>query len=263
MVGQSALLQPATEPIPTRVALVDDDHLFRETLGMNLIEEGFSVTDYPNGRQALDGLLGEKENCDVILLDWRMPEIDGLGVLRGLREANVNTPVIFLTMLSDEIYEEAALKWGAVDFIDKSRRLSIILQRLRLIVSRGKSGDESAANEPQQERLHRGALEIRLDSNRLYWQGEEVDLTLTECTIVKLLAERAGSDVSYREIYDLARGTGFVAGYGPEGYRGNVRSFIKRIRKKFRDLDKGFGHIQNYPGFGYRWVDEPGKEGSS
>ena len=62
-----------------------------------------------------------------------MPGIDGLGVLQALREARIETPVVFLTMLGEEIYEEAALKWGAVDFIDKSRRLSIILQRLKLI----------------------------------------------------------------------------------------------------------------------------------
>jgi two-component system response regulator ChvI len=71
-----------------------------------------------------------------------------------------------------------------------------------------------------------------------------------------VLAERAGQDVGYREIYDLVHGKNFIAGHGSEGYRANVRTFIKRIRKKLRDVDPGFDHIENYAGFGYRWTAE-------
>ena len=70
-----------------------------------------------------------------------------------------------------------------------------------------------------------------------------------------LLAENAGRDISYREIYDIVHGEGFMAGDGEIGYRTNVRAFIKRIRQKFRDVDNAFTAIQNYPGFGYRWHD--------
>ena len=91
------------------------------------------------------------------------------------------------------------------------------------------------------------------ETRRAFWRGEQVDLTLTEYTIVAYLASRPGEDVTYRQIYDLVRGKDFVAGYGAEGFRANVRAFIKRIRKKFRDLDENFEHIENYPGFGYRW----------
>jgi two-component system response regulator ChvI len=76
---------------------------------------------------------------------------------------------------------------------------------------------------------------------------------MTEFKIVALLALRTGEDVSYREIYDLVHGKDFTSGYGDEGYRPNVRTFIKRIRRKFHDVDPGFTHIQNYPGFGYRY----------
>ena len=85
--------------------------------------------------------------------------------------------------------------------------------------------------------------------------AKRVDLTLTEFQIVRLLANSADTDVSYRQIYDLVRGKDFIAGYGEEGYRVNVRSFIKRIRQKFRDVDDSIDCIENYPGFGYRWVD--------
>ena len=99
-----------------------------------------------------------------------------------------------------------------------------------------------------------GRLELRFDVNRALWAGQTVDLTLTEFRIVTLLADKAGQDVGYREIYDIVHGKDFIAGHGAEGYRANVRTFIKRIRKKFRDGDPDFDHIENYPGFGYRWT---------
>ena len=239
----------------TRVVIVDDDDLFRESLGLNLAEEGFEVVDFPSGEAALE-YFQTGESADAVLLDWRMPGIDGLGVLQALREARIEIPVIFLTVLSDEIYEEAALKWGAVDFIDKSRRLSIILQRLKLITEGPKAGTDAIGRE--QTVVRHGPLELRCDIRRAFWGDNQVDLTLTEFAIVHYMVIRPGADVTYRQIYDLVRGKDFIAGYGPDGYRSNVRSFIKRIRKKFREVDPDFDHIDNYPGFGYRWREEGG-----
>ena len=115
------------------------------------------------------------------------------------------------------------------------------------------------ASEPEPARdsaLRLGLLTLRFDTSRAVWAGRTVDLTLTEFKILTLLAEKAGQDVGYREIYDLVHGKNFIAGHGSEGYRANVRTFIKRIRKKFRDVDSGFDHIENYAGFGYRWTAE-------
>ena len=231
--------------------LVDDDDSFRESLGLNLLDEGYEVTSVANGRDAL-GFLERGGSVDVVLLDWRMPNLSGLDVLRHMRRAGITTPVIFLTALSDDIYEEAALEGGAVDFIDKARRLPILLKRLQLIAE----GVRPAAD-PDSERtasLRLGPLELRLDTQRALWAGQAIDLTLTEFRIVLLLAEKAGEDVGYRQIYDLVHGKDFIAGHGSEGYRANVRTFIKRIRKKFRDSDPRFDHIENYAGFGYRWT---------
>ena len=252
-------------PQQTRVVIVDDDDLFRESLGLNLSEEGYEVVDFPNGESVLEYF--DKGNpADAVLLDWRMPGLDGLGVLRRLRETRVETPIIFLTMLSDEIYEEAALKWGAVDFIDKSRRLPIILGRLKLITDGAKAlvgaGTHSAGEVDAEGNIRRGPLELRLNIHRAYWKGGQVDLTLSEFAIIRFMVTQSGRDVTYRQIYDIVRGKDFVAGFGADGYRANVRSFIKRIRKKFRDVDSDFDRIDNYPGFGYRWRDEPGEVGA-
>jgi len=260
MVMQEMALSDAQQ----RVVIVDDDDLFRESLGLNLAEEGYDVVDFPSGETALDYLLGGKD-ADAVLLDWRMPGLDGPGVLRRLRDARIQVPVIFLTMLSDEIYEEAALKWGAVDFIDKSRRLPIILGRLKIITEGAKpiaiSAGSAVGEESHGAVLRRGPLELRQDIHRAFWRGNQVDLTLSEFGIVRYLVTKSGGDVTYRQIYDLVRGKDFLAGYGAEGFRANVRSFIKRIRKKFRDVDGEFDRIDNYPGFGYRWRDEPGDAG--
>jgi two-component system response regulator ChvI len=232
--------------------LVDDDDLFRESLGLNLVDEGYEVTSFDNGRDALAYL--NDSSADVLLLDWRMPNLTGIDGLRQMRSAGITIPVIFLTVLSDDIYEQAALEGGAVDFIDKTRRLPILLKRVQLIAQGGRS-----APEPEPVRapsLRRGQLMLHSDTNRASWAGRVVDLTLTEFRIVTLLAERAGREVGYREIYDLVHGKDFVAGQGAEGYRANVRTFIKRIRKKFRDVDPGFDHIENYSSFGYRWTAE-------
>ncbi|WP_372395420.1 response regulator transcription factor [Azospirillum sp. HJ39] len=246
-----------TEPTIARIALVDDDDLFRESLSLNLGDEGYDVVTFDRGEPALDFFAGGGA-VDIVLLDWRMPKLDGIDVLRQMRARGIDVPVIFLTVLSDQIYEEAALAGGALDFVEKSRSLSILLKRMRLILD-GTKGDgaKGAAEEGEaagNATLHRlGELELRLDNSRAFWKGKRIDLTLTEFNIVKLMSTRPEEDVSYREIYDLVHGKGFMAGYGPSGYRANVRAFIKRIRQKFRSVDAGFACIENYPGFGYRW----------
>lgn len=253
MPNSSANGGPKERPPAPRILLVDDDDAFRDSLGPNLIDEGYDVESFSNGAAALS-YFTQGGNADVILLDWRMPGMSGLEVLRQLRRSGVATPVIFLTVLSDDLYEEAALEGGAIDFIDKSRRLSILVKRLHLITEGLRPTLPTDPRRPQGEFVRLGQLELRFDINRATWGGKIVDLTLTEFKIVALLALRSGEDVGYRKVYDLVHGEDFVAGIGEEGYRTNVRTFIKRIRKKFRDVDGQFDQIHNYAGFGYRWA---------
>jgi len=177
-------------------------------------------------------------------------------VLRQLRDRRVEAPVVFLTVLSDQIYEEAGLLGGAVDFIEKSRSFSILLHRLELILNGRKRRQLAQIAQPQQAAVfEHGDLQLRRDTNRAFWKNIRLELTQTEFQIVDHLVTRAGHDVRYRELYDIVHGEGFVAGDGEIGFRANVRAFIKRIRQKFRDIDPTFTRVQNYPGFGYRWND--------
>ena len=234
------------------ILVVDDDPLFRESLSGNLVRHGFRVEEFENGEKVLDRM--HRENgADLMLLDWKMPKVNGIEVLRNLRDAGNDIPVIFLTVLSDQFYEEAALHGGAVDFVEKSRSFAILAKRIELILDRANQVQTREGTPEPDEDLTLGDLQLAVGTKRVRWNGDEVPLSYTEFRIVHAMASRAGSDVSYREIYDLVHGKGFVAGHGPDGYRSNVRTFIKRIRQKFRDIDDDFDAIENYPGYGYRW----------
>jgi two-component system response regulator ChvI len=244
----------------TKVAIVDDDDLFRESLETNLLDAGFGVVTFPDGASALE-YCASTEPLDLVLLDWKMPGLNGIEVLRQLRDSGNEVPVIFLTVLSDQIYEEAALSSGAVDFVEKSRSFSILLRRVELILGGIKGAQlpeavDSTTSDSEPPVLKLGRLDLNLKTSRAFWQNTSIPLSLTEFRMVHYLATHAGEDVRYRDLYDLVHGEGFVAGYGEDGYRTNVRTFIKRVRKKFRDIDDQFDAIENYPGFGYRWKDD-------
>jgi two-component system response regulator ChvI len=236
-----------------RLVMVDDDALFLESVSTNLANAGYIANAFSAGEEAVS-YLSENEDADLLLLDWKMPGISGIEVMQRLRAERIDIPIIFLTVLSDQIYEEACLLGGAVDFIEKSRSFTILLRRIELILNGGKK-----IWTPDQEGtdgiLTKDNLTLRFDSRRASWNQVSVDLTLTEFNIVACLAQNSERDISYRELYDIVHGEGFMAGDGDAGFRTNVRAFVKRIRQKFRDVDPRFSSIKNYPGFGYRWLD--------
>lgn len=239
--------QPNTPSGRGHIVVVDDDDLFRESLCTNLGDAGYTTIAFPDGMSVLDFLSGSPD-VDAVLLDWKMPGMTGIEVLQRLRQDKIDVPIIFLTVLGEQIYEEAGLLGGAVDFVEKSRSFSILLRRIELILGGRKAKSAQSVD-------RNGDLVLRHDSRRAMWKQNSVELTLTEFNIIAYLSEHADRDVSYRELYDIVRGEGFIAGDGESGYRTNVRAFIKRIRQKFRDVDPNFSHITNYPSFGYRWQD--------
>ena len=243
---------PPRDAGPSRVVLVDDDDMFREALRNNLKDAGLDVLAFGDSRVALEHLRADR-SATLALLDWKMPAMSGIELLRKMREARIDVPVVFLTVLGEPFYEETALADGAVDFIDKSRTFTIIQKRIEMILARGREGADST-QAADAEPVAIGDLELNPASCRAVWKGRQVDLTVAEFAVVEHLARNAGHDVRYRDLYNAVRGPGFAAGFGTEGYRANVRSFVKRIRQKFRDLDDTFECIQNYPGFGYRWT---------
>lgn len=241
-----------------RAVLVDDDELYREAITAQLSHLGFEVRSFSSGEPMLD-YFTRGADADVIVLDWRLEHGLGIDLLPLLLEKGIHRPVVFLTGIPAIAAEHAALDLGAVDFVDKARGAAILAKRLRLIVKSSRAQASLDASQPALacEPLRCGKLSLHEDVARAYWDGADVELTLTEFKIVFLLASRAGDYVSYRSVYDCVRYTGFVAGNGEDGFRTNVRSSIKRIRNKFRQRDDGFCNIENYPAFGYRWRELP------
>jgi two-component system, OmpR family, response regulator ChvI len=238
-------------PRTARIALIDDDSLFLRVFAANLQAAGYQTVCFDDPKQALASLQHDAP-LDAYVLDWNMPGLDGLALFKSLRACGVAAPVLFLTSYGQPIFEEAALDAGAADFVDKSRGPAIILHRLSLALARRATpgAAQSAADRADQQI---GELLLSESSKRVTWRGRNVPLSRSEFDVVALLVNTAGHDVGYRQIYDVVRGNGFVAGQGEDGYRANVRAMIKRIRRKFVQLDPEFAALQNYPGFGYRW----------
>jgi len=232
-----------------RLILVDDDDDYREAVSGELGDHGFSVEGFADG-QAMLKFFTDGADADVIVLDWGLPSVSGIDLLPRLRRQGVVLPVVFLTGRATPAHESLAFDRGAIDFVDKARSVSILAKRLRLIVEPGRRPTKLAVDEA----MHCGRLVLRPRTSRAYWDGMDLNLTVTEFNVVQLLASNVGNHVTYRAVYDCMHHVGFIAGSGEHGYRTNVRSSIKRIRNKFCAVDGGFSKIENYPSFGYRWA---------
>jgi two-component system response regulator ChvI len=241
------------EPEAVKVFFVEDDTDFREALAGELSDHGFAIQCFGDG----ESLIAALEQCleaDLILLDWSLPRTSGIDLVQELRERGIELPVVFLTGHSPTLREAQAFDRGAIDFIDKVRGVDVLVRRLRRAAKMAKPPVPVV---PTEQTLIFGKLVLRPSIGRVFWNGADVGLTLCEYKMISLLASNIGHQASYRAIYDTMHYQGFVAGCGDEGYRVNVRSAIKRIRKKFLKIDPGFDEIENHADFGYAWRSPP------
>jgi len=230
------------------IIFVEDGDDYRETVSAELVELGFSVQGFSDGLP----LLGSLTRCvyaDVIVLDRGMPDISGIDLLPKLRRQGIALPVIFLTGRSSPENEALAFDRGALDFVAKTRGVSILASRIRSILNSVKPNNDGGGGAT----FRCGLLLLKCGISRAYWQGSDLQPTYMEFRIVHMLASNVGSYVTYRAIYDRMHYTGFIAGRGIAGYRINVRSAIKRIGNKFRKVDSSFEEIDNFQSLGYGW----------
>ena len=135
---------------PIRVLIVEDDEDYREIVGDELSWHGFAVRSFADGDSLL-GSLDSAAEADVIVLDWRLPDISGIDLLPELRRHGVNLPVVFLTSHAQLANEKLAFERGALDFIDKTRGVAFLAKRLRLVSKHGKpvaNADKPKADKP-------------------------------------------------------------------------------------------------------------------
>ncbi len=242
-------------PVPDEgqrtIALVDDDRNILTTLSIALQAEGYATRVYSDGEAALEAL--RKNPPDLAVFDIKMPRMDGMELLQKLRETS-DIPVIFLTSKDQEEDEEAGLAMGADDYIAKPFSQRLLVARIRAILRR-------AAPLPQDEQdvvpmpdgphdtITRGRLVMDPARHQVTWDGKPVSLTVTEFLILEALAIRPGVIKSRNQLMDAA--------YPDDIFVDDrtVDSHIKRLRRKFRAVDSGFGAIETLYGAGYSFSD--------
>lgn len=204
--------------------------------------------------------LGEEPPPDLVVLGWTGSVGDDTAALLRLHDHDTTVPLLIIRD-PQRLAPPRAGEPGPED-----ERLDTVRDAIERLVTSIESLVTAAAPAPDGVVALAGAaddaptlLALRRDECRVMWRGQTVNLSLTEFRVVARMAADVGSEVSHRELYDVIKSDGFLAGAGEHGYRGSVRATIKRIRAKFRQVDGGFDAIRSYPGFGYRWIaDERG-----
>jgi two-component system, OmpR family, response regulator ChvI len=243
--GAPALPASVNEPDAIRVLFIEDGAIGRGFLADELSKQGFAVRTVAS----LPGAPDAARDADVIVLHCDRAKISSIELMAKLHRLGFNVPVVLLTGEAPPAHECLALDKGAVDVIRKSRGSEVLGRRLKSVVKTSNRTDQPRPGGS----MICGKLLLRPDVSRAYWKDADIGLTLGEYNIVHLLASNVGRYLTYRAIYDRLHHEGFIAGSGPDGYRANVRSLIKRIRSQFRALDPTFDQIENYAGFGYCW----------
>lgn len=233
------------------IALVDDDKNILASVTMLLEQEGYHVRSYTDGASALTALTATPP--DLAILDIKMPRMDGMELLRRLRQS-AEMPVIFLTSKDEEIDELMGLNAGADDYIRKPFSQRLLLERVKAVLRRaeGKKGaaaGAAAAGEAAKQTMVRGQLTLDPLRHECMWTGKPVRLTVTEFLILQCLALRPGFVKSRDNLMDAA--------YDDQVYVDDrtIDSHIKRLRKKFKVVDDNFDGIETLYGVGYRYKE--------
>ena len=230
------------------IALVDDDENILTSVSMFLEDAGHDVKCYHDGATALEAL--SKNPVDIAVFDIKMPRMDGMELLRRLRQTS-NMPVIFLTSKDDEFDEALGLNMGADDYITKPFSQRLLGERIKAVLRRAKLGSvETPTPEVGDDAvIKRGQLLLDPNRHACSWKGEPVRLTVTEFLILHALAKRPGYVKSRDNLMDIA--------YDDQVYVDDrtIDSHIKRLRKKFRKYDKEFDGIETLYGIGYKYKE--------
>lgn len=231
----------------TTISLIDDDRNILISLTLALEAEGYVVRTYKDGTEGLAGL--QKDPPDLAILDVKMPRLDGFEVMNRLRETS-RIPVIFLTSKDDEVDEVLGFRLGADDYITKPFSQRLLIERIRAILRRHapiSPSTDMGIPKMGKAPLQCGSLVMDDDRYAVTWRGQGIDLTVTEYMLLRALVERPGVVKTRDQLIDHA--------YGESIYVDDrtIDSHIKRLRKKFKNLDQDFNHIETLYGAGYRY----------
>jgi two-component system, OmpR family, response regulator ChvI len=226
--------------VPT-IAVVDDDGDVLTLIKEVLKEEGYDVLLYDDGRTALDAF--EINSPDLIVSDIRMPHMDGVELLRRVRQKSA-VPIIFLTGRQNEVDELLGLRVGADDYIRKPFSPRVLVERVRTVLRRLSDGHGAGGLEPAGV-IDRGHLRLDKERHICTWRDNKVVLTVTEFRLLETLASRPGVIKSRDALRNAAYGEKINVDDR------TIDSHIKRLRKKFRTVDVTFDRIESLYGVGY------------
>ena len=230
----------------THICLIDDDENILASLSLALKSEGYIISAFSDGLSGLNSL--QEDDYDIAILDIKMPRLDGLEVLQKLRQTS-NLPVIFLTSKDEEVDQLVGLKMGADDYITKPFSQKLLIERVKAILRRTNqtinSNDKESSNI-----IKRGKLLLNMSRYECFWDDVVIKLTVTEFLLLESLASRPG--------YVKSRDQLMSAAYDDDIYVDDrtIDSHIKRLRRKFKNLDKDFEAIETLYGVGYRYIKE-------
>lgn len=230
-----------------KITLIDDDQNILTSVSMALEAEGFEVSTFNDGEEGIAGI--QKVDPNLVVLDIKMPRMDGMEVLTKLRETS-QIPVIFLTSKDDEIDQVLGLRMGADDYITKPFSQRLLIERIRTLLRRQDATNTSTSQAENKEVITRGELTLDDTRHLCAWQKKPVNLTVTEYLLVKALAIRPGHVKNRDQLIDFA--------YGDHIYVDDrtIDSHIKRVRKKFKQIDPDFSHIETLYGIGYKYKED-------
>jgi two-component system response regulator ChvI len=213
-------------------------------VSLALENHGHAVTAYYDGASGLSAL--ESDPPDVAILDVKMPRMDGMEVLRRLRQTS-NVPVIILTSKDEEIDEILGFNLGADDYIHKPFSQRLLIERVKAVLRRAAPEEPDSGAAAASRAIKRGRLTLDPARHDCLWDGKPVRLTVTEFLLLQSLAQRPGFVKSRDNLMDAA--------YEDQVYVDDrtIDSHIKRMRKKFRDVDPEFDSIETLYGVGYRY----------
>lgn len=229
------------------IALVDDDKNILTSVTIALEAEGFHVRTYTDGATALTAL--DANPPDMAVLDIKMPRMDGMELLQRLRQ-RTSMPVIFLTSKDEEVDELMGLRLGADDYITKPFSQRLLIERIRALLRRNEASRAEGSGASLSGVMTRGDLVLDETKHQCVWRDKAVQLTVTEFLLIKALAARPGMVKSRDQLIDAA--------YGDNIYVDDrtIDSHVKRVRKKFRQMDDEFDHIETLYGIGYRYKEQ-------
>jgi two-component system response regulator ChvI len=239
---------PYSAAMTATIALVDDDRNILTSVSIAMQAEGYITRLYADGESALKAL--HENPADLGIFDIKMPRMDGLELLRRLREKS-DMPVIFLTSKDEELDEALGLAMGADDYITKPFSQRLLIARVKAILRRAsfRLGKDQTDATVDVEPMVRGRLEMDQARHDVRWDGRDVTLTVTEFLILEALANRPGVVRTRSQLMDIA--------YQDDVYVDDrtIDSHIKRLRRKFRQVDPEFSAIDTLYGAGYRFAE--------